>query len=156
MRNLLANRQGGFTLLEVVFAVGILAIGMLGYTSLKVSNRYSWFFAKNLSQAVQLTSANLEGLLMAGYNDAGWMSAGGHSVVFNADGTINAVDTATNKGLNDKGSPPAVTSGDFAASDVTWTVREGCPSELTKLVSYTNKWSNDSNELKINQVQVRP
>lgn len=140
MRNLLVNRQGGFTLLEVVFAVGILAIGMLGYTSLKVSNRYSWFFAKNLSQAVQLASANLEGLLMAGYNDARLLSDGAHSSA-NPDTYYVA---------------PPLTAGDFTASGLKWTVREGCPSELTKLVNYTTEWSGGDNELEIIQVQVRP
>lgn len=143
MRNLLVNRQDGFTLLEVVFAVGILAIGMLGYTSLKVSNRYSWFFAKNLTQAVQLTAANLEGLLMAGYNDARLMSDGNHSSA-SAD-TYYVTPPLT-----------AGTGSDFTASALTWTVREGCPSELTKLVKYTTEWSNGNNELELTQVQVRP
>ena len=140
MRNLLANRQGGFTLLEVVFAVGILAIGMMGYTVLKVSNRYSWFFSKNLSQAVQMTNSNLEGLRMAGYNDAGWMSVGNH----------------TQADQNAFGGTPQMQAGDFAASTVTWTVREKCPSELTKLVAYTTKWSNGGSQVTVTQVQVRP
>lgn len=139
MRKTFRLGERGFTLLEVVFAVGILAIGMMGYTALKVSNRFSWVFAKNLTQALQLTGANLEGLRMAGYNDAGWMTAGTHSA-FSA---------------NDEGGLPTLTAGDFTASGVAWTVRQGCPSGLTKMVTYTTSWNSGGNKnLTLTQVQV--
>ena len=146
------SREKGFTLLEVVFAVGILAIGIMGYTSLKVSNRFSWIFAKNLSQAVQMSVSNLEGLLVAGYNDVGWMSAGDHSVAVNADGSHTVVNA-----LNDSGDEPAVDSGDFSASGVGWTVIDNCPSELTKLVVHTTNWNTGgAKSVEFVQVQVRP
>lgn len=151
MRNFLANRQSGFTLLEVVFAVGILAIGMLGYTALKISNRYSWVYAKNLTQALHLTGTNLEALRLAafkkGYLDDPWMSAGNH----------------TQANTNRAGVSPVLTSGDFIATGVSWTVREGCPSQMTKMVTYTTRWNDASNsidpptkQLTITQVLVRP
>lgn len=152
MRKKFLPPEKGFTLLEVVFAVSILAIGMLGYTSLKISNRYSWVFAKSLSQAVQLTGANLEELWMNGYHDSGWMSAGVHSVTVNPDQTL-AVVNATSAADQ----VPPVVSGDFSASGVTWTVREGCPSELTKMVNYTTDWNvGGPKSVTIIQVQVRP
>jgi prepilin-type N-terminal cleavage/methylation domain-containing protein len=140
MNSLLLGREKGFTILEVVFAVSILAIGIMGYTALKTSNMYSWFFSKNMSQAVQLTGSNLEWMLMAGYNDAGWLSDGDH----------------TEADVNASGDTPPVTAGDFDASGVDWTVRDKCPTELTKMVNYTTKWSNGNNSVTITQVQVRP
>lgn len=173
MSNLLLHREKGFTLLEVVFAVGILAIGILGYTSLKISNRYSWVFAKNMSQAIQLSTASMEGLLLAGYRDEGWLGDGDHSVKVNADGTLTVVN-----GVNDAGQVPLVStknldlaadgtldlsdktrgimkgSGAFTASEVKWTVKEGCPSEKSKLITYTTEWNDGRNALTITQVQV--
>lgn len=173
MSSLLLHREKGFTLLEVVFAVGILAIGIMGYTSLKISNRFSWIFAKNMSQAVQLSAASLEGFLLAGYRDAGWLGAGDHSVKVNPDGTLTLVN-----GVNDAGRIPLVStknldlaadgvlnlsdktkgmvegSGSFTASEVNWTVKEGCPSERSKLVTYTTEWNGGKNSLTITQVQV--
>jgi len=147
MRATFSAREKGFSLLEVVFAVSILAFGMMGYMALKVSSQYSWVFAKNLSQAVQLTGSNLEGLKMAGYNNEGWMSPGDHtqadSTGFDADG-------------DGEGDKPAVTSGDFAASSLGWTVKDHCPSQLSKLVIYKTSWAGGHKSLTIPQVQVRP
>ena len=152
MRRTLLSGDKGFTLLEVVFAVGILAIGMLGYTALKISNMHSWVFAKDLSQAVQLTGANLERLLMAGYHDTGRMSVGDHSVTVNADGTHALVG-----GQNASGQELEVAAGDFTAGSVQWTVREKCPSDLTKMVTYTTNWNVAGNKsMNVTQIQVRP
>jgi prepilin-type N-terminal cleavage/methylation domain-containing protein len=140
MNSLLLSREKGFTILEVVFAVSILAIGIMGYTALKTSNMYSWWFSKNMSQAVQLTGSNLEAMWMAGYNDDGWLSEGDH----------------TEADANASGDSAPLVAGDFTASGITWTVRDQCPSELTKMVTYTTKWSDDNNSVTITQVQVRP
>lgn len=140
MRKTFPSVESGFTLLEVVFAVSILAIGMMGYTALKISNRFSWAFARDLTQSLQLTGANLEGLRMAGYNDGGWMTAGTHSQT----------------SVNDAGATPLLQSGDFTASGVAWTVREGCPSPMAKMVTLTTNWNTGGNkELTLTQVQVR-
>jgi prepilin-type N-terminal cleavage/methylation domain-containing protein len=139
MDRILSSREEGFTILEVVFAVSILAIGIMGYTALKTSNMYSWYFSKNMSQAVQLTGSNLEWMLMAGYGDDGWLSAGDH----------------TQADTNDSGGTEAVTAGDFSASNVSWTVRDQCPTDLTKIIDFKTEWSNGSNNVTITQVQRR-
>ena len=139
MKRLLLESENGFTILEVVFAVSILAIGIMGYTALKTSNMYSWFFSKNMSQAVQLTGSNLEWMLMAGYDDDGWLSAGNHTQV----------------DANASGETPSVTAGDFSASGIRWSVRNQCPTMMTKLIDYSTDWSNGNNSVTITQVQVR-
>ncbi len=147
------NREKGFTILEVVFAVTILAIGIMAYTVLKTSNRYSLYFSKNLSQAIQLTDAQLEDLLVAGYNDSGWMSAGDHDVTVTIDASGTPV-LAQNNAVNDSGYQPVPTAGDFTASGLQWTVINACPSQLTKMVKYRTTWGSKS--LTLTQVQVRP
>lgn len=152
-------REKGFTILEVVFAVGILAIGIMGYTSLKISNRFSWKFAKNLSQAVQLTAANIERLSVAGYHEVGWMSPGLHKIIFNANGTKTltnaAKDTSVLAVVTDQQLEGS--SGDFIASSIDWTVREGCPSELVKIVTYNTNWSSGgAKNVNVTMVKVRP
>jgi prepilin-type N-terminal cleavage/methylation domain-containing protein len=150
MRKKYLPGERGFTLLEVVFAVGILAIGMMGYTALKVSNRYSWVFARNLTLALNVTTSNLEGLRLAasglGYHDDPWMSPGDH----------------TEADVNSNGDAPPLTSGYFTAKDVTWKVREGCPTKEAKMVTYTTNWNDagdsvnpSTKKLTITQVLLR-
>ena len=133
------SRENGFTILEVVFAVSILAIGIMGYTILKTSSRHSRVYAKNLSQAIQVTSSELEGLVTGGYHDAllsDNTTPGATTHDYNAEvgGTLGR--------------------GDFQASNALWTVREACPSELTKLVNYQTIWFNK--DVDVTQIQVRP
>jgi hypothetical protein len=45
--------------------------------------------------------------------------------------------------------------GDFEFTGADWTVRQGCPSELTKLIKFTGQWGN-SKQIELTQVQVRP
>ena len=149
MRNFSLQRERGFTILEVVFAVSILAIGIMGYTILKTSNRYSIFYAKKLSQAVQLTGAQLEDLLMYGYysDEMDAVTNGGLYTLQASDYDLtNAVDRAEYA--------RHFMAGDFIADQVEWRVREQCPSELTKLVNFTTTWGSKS--LTVAQVQVRP
>lgn len=157
------GREKGFTILEVVFAAGILAIGILGYTSLKVSNRYSWVFAKDLSQAVPFTVGQLEGLQMAGFNsmqlgnvvnpksvgpspgnytaqqyedDFGDTLGIGDLPVSNS-GILTADELEWAKGVTSTDEKAFV---DFRPDAVGWTVKAECPSELTKMITFKTWW----------------
>jgi prepilin-type N-terminal cleavage/methylation domain-containing protein len=133
----LLKRERGFTLLEVVFAAAILGIGIMGYTKIKASSRYSQVYSKQLSQAVQLSGSQMEDFLRRGYN---------HSMLSGSDGE------AETHLYGELGGVLAI--GDFNFTDATWTVRQNTPSELTKLIKFTGKWSN-SREIELTQVQVR-
>lgn len=177
MRKTILSREAGFTLLEVVFAVGILAIGIMGYTSLKISNRYSWVFAKDLTQAVPFTAAQLEGLLLGGYESAEMGGANlsgeptktytrtltaaeylvnsGGDVLGAGDLPVGGKNWATWRGVNSSSSSER-TFVDFAPSEVGWTVYGECPSELCKMVVFDSKWgSGGSRAMDITQIQVR-
>jgi prepilin-type N-terminal cleavage/methylation domain-containing protein len=147
MSNLQENRQRGFTLLEVVFAVSILAIGIMGYTSLKISNRYSWVFAKDLSQAVNLTATQLEELLRYGYYNA--------RMAVDVDTKIG-VQTYAPTAYATAYPGDSLVSGDFIPSEVSWKVVDECPTVRTKMVIYTTTWGGGNRNMKITQVQVRP
>ena len=169
----------GFTILEVVFAVSILAIGILGYTSLKISNRYSWVFAKDLTQAVPFSVTQIEGLRLEGYESA---AMGGPNLSAVPGRTYSSSMTAAlysasnggdTLGVGDmpvgisswggwlgvqtpNGTPTEKTFVDFAPSTVSWVVKAECPSELSKLAVLTTEWGGGNRMMNIIQVQVRP
>jgi len=107
----------GFTLIELSFAVVILAIGIMGYTLLKSSNRYSSQYSKETSQAIQLTRGQLEEFIGMDY-DSPDLTAGSHTFA---------------------GTMPQI--GDFQLTNAQWEVRDGCPSEYTKTIDFTATWS---------------
>lgn len=146
MGNQQNNRERGFSLLEVVFAVSILAIGIMGYTSLKVSNRFSWLFARELSQAVNLTGSQLEDLMRNGYYSPQM------AVDFDTKIGVHTFEPASYE--TEFGVP--LISGDFVPSEVSWTVFDECPTERTKMVIYRTDWGGGNRTMNMPQVQVRP
>jgi len=180
MQNSRLWQEKGFTILEVVFAVSILAIGIMGYTSLKISNRYSWVFAKDLTQAVPFTNTQWEGMLLGGYDgDAmggpnlsgmpgktytNTITAANYAVNSGAFGDVLGVGDVSVGGSNwlnwhgvttPGGTPTEKTFVDFSPSQVSWTVYGECPSELAKMVIITTLWGNGSRTMNITQAQVR-
>jgi len=180
MQNTRLGQEKGFTILEVVFAAGILAIGILGYTSLKVSNRYSWVFAKDLSQAVPFTTTQWDGLLLSGYESAAMggtnMAVWGPTKIYSQ--TVTAANYAVNSGVGDamgvgdlpvgganwvnwlgvqtpNGTPTEKTFVDFTPSQVSWTVFGETPTALSKMVVITTTWGNGSRSMNITETLRR-
>lgn len=121
MRFFSPRNDKGFTLIEVSFAVTILAIGILGYTLLKSSNRYSSQYSKETSQAVHLTRGQLEEFIAMDY-DSALLTAGTHSYT-----EIDPVNP--------------LKIGDFELTNAQWQVRDGCPAEYAKTIDFTATWS---------------
>lgn len=133
------KREEGFTILEVVFAVSILAIGIMGYTTLKSSSRYSRTYSKQLSQSIQLTASQLEDFWIRGFNSPLLADGADYDYATDIGGTLEIKD--------------------FSIDSANWTVRENCPSELSKMINFTATWNETSakpKSLTIHQIQVRP
>jgi len=60
----------GFTLIEVLFALVILAIGILGVASMHIGSVRGNFFSNNLTQAAMLAQDKLEHLKYLSYDDS--------------------------------------------------------------------------------------
>jgi type II secretory pathway pseudopilin PulG len=146
MRRSVFDNEKGFTILEAVFAAGILAFAILSYTMLKTSSRHSQVFSKQLSQAIQLSDSLMDDFARRGYNDP---------LLSPTAGTV----THQFSELLALTIPAPVRIGDFALGDATWTVKEGCPGELSKLIKFTGKWNMEANppkEFTTTRVLVRP
>jgi prepilin-type N-terminal cleavage/methylation domain-containing protein len=120
MRCFFRKNEKGFTLIELTFAVTILAIGIMGYTLLKSSNRYSRQYAMETSKAIQLSGGQLEEFMMTNY-DSGFLTAGTH--FFTEIDPINPLQI-----------------GDFQLTNAEWFVRNGCPSQFTKTIDFKATW----------------
>lgn len=144
MRISVLRNEKGFTILEAVFAASILAFAILSYTMLKTSSRHSQVFAKQLAQAIQLSDSQMDDFVRRNLNNP-------NDLLLTATaGTAYHQDAALLATLQ---------VGDFALGDATWTVKDRCPSELSKLITFTAKWNMDANppkEFTTTRVLVRP
>jgi hypothetical protein len=146
MRRSVLRNEKGFTILEAVFAAGILAFAILSYTMLKTSSRHSQIFSKELSQAIQVTDALMDDFARLGYN---------HALLAATAGTTYRQYSALTAPLQGE---MQMAIGDFALDDAKWTVKEGSPGELSKTVKFTGQWNLPGNpkEFETTRVLVRP
>jgi len=124
-----SGTEKGFTLVEVVFAISILAIGIMGYINLKASSIGSRQYAGEMTKSVLLTSGHLEEMLIEKF-ESNDLTAGTHTLAQNLE-----IDGFTVAG--------------------TYTVRNACPSEYTKLITFTGTWNQAGTPRSITLTQVR-
>ena len=134
MRLFFPRNEKGFTLIELTFAVTILAIGILGYTLLKSSNRYSRQFSKETSQSIQLVRGQLEEFISMDYNSA-FLTAGTHN--YTEIDPVNPLQIS-----------------DFQLTNAQWVVRDGCPSQFAKTIDFTATWGGGTRALTLTHVMV--
>jgi type II secretory pathway pseudopilin PulG len=141
MRSSFLRNEKGFTILEAVFAAGILAFAILSYTILKTSSRHSQVFSKQLSQAIQVVDSQMDDFAILGYNDP----------------LLAPAAAATPHLYSELGDDP-LRIDDFVLGNATWTVKEGCPGALSKLITFTGQWNMSADPAKAfttTRVQVR-
>lgn len=64
------ENENGFTILEVLFAISILTIGILAVASMQISSMRGNYFASNVSEATTWAGDQLERLMGLPYDDA--------------------------------------------------------------------------------------
>lgn len=107
------NRQGGFTLLEVIIAISILTVGLLAVGAMQISAIYGNSLAGRITAATSMAEDKLEGLLSLEY-------------------TL----TSTHEYLAE-GEHPGGTASGYTTS---WTVVNNSPVPNTKEITVTVTW----------------
>lgn len=108
------NRQGGFTLLEVILAISILTVGLLGVGAMQISAIYGNSLAGRMTAATSMAEDKLEELLLLEY-------------------TL----TSTHEYLSE-GEHPGGT--DASGYTTTWTVVNNSPVPNTKEITVMVTW----------------
>ena len=123
LNHISSGQEKGFSLIEVVFAISILAIAIMGYTNLKVSSMGSHQYGSEMTKSTLLIGGQLEEMLLDKFDS---ISAG--TVQLEIDGfTVSGVCAVVDK----------------------------CPSEYTKLITFTGTWNADGTPRSITLTQVR-
>lgn len=117
------GRTSGFTLIEVLIALAILSIGILGVASLQTTSVKGNLSAGTVTQNTLVAQSQAETLLGRSYNDLTDLSAGLHAPAQDADGVDNDSD-----GFVDE-------TGETGVTTMTYTVADDTPVINTKTVT---------------------
>jgi len=118
------NDQEGFTLIEVLIAMAIFAIGILAVATLQITAVKGNTSAGNLTANTFIGEDRVETLMSRSYG-AGDLSAGSHTPVQEVDGIDNDVDGTTDE------------SGESGPVTVSYTVVDDMPVLGSKTITYT-------------------
>jgi type IV pilus assembly protein PilV len=112
------REESGFTIVEVLIGIVILAVGLLGVAALQVSAMRTNSFAGNLSEANSYAQGKMEDLIALPYD--------------HADLNDTEEDVGTPTDFNDPSPPPGYT--------ISWTVDVDNPIPDTKQVRVSVSW----------------
>lgn len=101
MNNIIRKNQSGFTLIEVMIAITILAIGILGVAKMQISAMQGNSYASGLTEATSFAQNKMEELASLAYDDTDLDDDDGDEPMpdnYIGDGTSGLDDTANPDG----------------------------------------------------------
>jgi len=134
------NNEKGFTLVEVIVAIGILSVGILAAASMQISSLRGNSYAEEVTNGTVLAGEQLERLYALDYDAA----------------DMADTDTDGNAGLGDTGvnADHTVTQGIYT---VCWNVAEGVTVGNTKTIRMIVTWTygNDERNVTVQFIKAR-
>lgn len=120
-----SDDQGGFTLIEVLIAMAIFAVGILGVAAMQLTSVKGNTSAGNVTANTFVGEDRVETIMSVSYNNMATLSAGTHVPAQGADGVDNDSDGQTDE------------AGETGPITVSYTVADDTPVLKTKTVIYT-------------------
>lgn len=138
------NTQEGFTLIEVLIAMAIFAIGILGVASMQLTSVRGNTSAGNVTANTFVGEDGVETLMSVPYNDETFLGAGTIAPAQIADGVDNDSDGTTDE------------AGETGPIVVSYTVAEDTPVLRTKTITYTVRRDHAFGQKTTTFIQVIP
>jgi len=142
------NGQKGFTIIEVLIAMGIFSIGILGVAAMQIASVKGNAAAQGVTDIAVLAADRLEKLMALPYNSnqiaAGTFSVGAGNLTLTTDGIDNDFD-----GLIDE-------AGETGPLTIEWTVVDDMPVRNSKTVTVTVQHVAPSVDKTVNITRVIP
>ncbi len=125
------DNQSGFTLLEVLIAISILTVGLLGVAQMQIMGITGNYFSSNTTAALTLAEEKMEDLLGKSYTDA----------------------ELTNGNHPDANNPIDETGQAGGTYSRRWIVTDNIPITNTKTVTVSVSWDNLSHQVSLSCIK---
>ena len=142
------STQHGFTIIEVMIAMAIFSIGILGVAAMQIASVKGNASAQSVTDVATWASDRVEKLMVLDYDDVD-LSPGVYSI---AAGTLTMITDGIDNdydGLIDEG-------GETGPVTIAWTVVEDTPMDDTKTVTITVQHNGPGVDKSVSMIRVIP
>jgi len=140
--------QRGFTIIEVLIAMAIFSIGILGVAAMQIASVKGNAAARGVTDIATLAADRLEKLMVLPYNDND-LTAGDHSV---GSGNVTLITDGIDNNFNGE----IDENGETGPLTISWTVVDDMPANNAKTVTVTVDHAAPSVDRQVNIMRVIP
>ena len=163
MNKIIKDNQNGFTMIEILIATLVFAIGILGVAIMQISAIKGNSFASGLTEASTLAQDKMEELMMLDYNDLKLTDTDGDGT--NMDGNNDgADDSGNNFGLLDPlflppGPAPPLHAADYQSPSGIYTIyyniADNVPGTNTKTIGIVVTWGPQDEYVLVRRIAIQ-
>lgn len=137
------DKQGGFTLIEVLIAISILTVGLLGVASMQISAMKGNYFSDKVTTALCLAEEKMEDLLAKDFSDADLSD----SNILNNTNLASTTSVDSQENVNAAGQ---VVAGGFYRR--IWNIRDDTD-PVMKTVAVIVTWDNNRHRVSVTSIK---
>lgn len=151
MNKIIKKNQNGFTIIEIMIAMAVLAIGILGVAKMQLSAVKGNSSACGLTEATIIAQDKMEELMALAYDDSDLDDDDGDGTSKDADND-GIDDTGNNFGLDDTANPDGsqqVTGATNIQYNIFWNIAVDKPAANSKHITIYVQWQQNGTQREV-------
>ncbi len=153
---LVMKNNNGFSLLEVLIAIFIFAVGILAVGNMQITSIQGNSFANSLTEASTVAQNKIEELMNVSYSDTALVDTDGDGTNQDTNGDgVDDVGTDSSFGLDDMSTATADHSATDGRYTILWNIAVDYPITGTKTVRVFIVWNERGTQKTVSMTTIR-